>query len=125
MIDQATRSELHEQLLAERSRLGDEIAQLAGAASGTRFQEDESDALDQHPADDGSELFEREKNLSVQRTLEVTLQEVDDALRKYDEGTYGICDNCGEPIAEARLRAYPQARYCIRCQSELERGRQV
>lgn len=122
MIDQALCEELHEQLLARRDRLQGEIDAIAG--EGIRsdvFQADETDAVDQHPADEGSELFEREKNLSVRQTLEVSLQEVNDALRKFDEGTYGICARCGRPIAEKRLRALPEATHCIECQALLER----
>jgi DnaK suppressor protein len=121
MIDASLRDELHGQLLSERDRLRREIDNLRDGIRGATFLEDEQDSVDQHPADAGSELFEREKNLNVQRTLELSLQQVEDALRRYDEGTYGICETCGNPIAEKRLRAYPAATHCIDCQSTLER----
>ena len=119
-------NEQHDQLLAEQQRLEHEIANLSG--SGTRsdtFLADETDAVDQHPADEGSELFEREKNLTVQRTLEATLQEVNEALHKFDEGTYGLCEICGQPIGEKRLRAMPEATHCIECQAKLEKQSQA
>jgi DnaK suppressor protein len=50
---------------------------------------------------------------------------VRDALRKFDEGTYGLCENCGRPIAEKRLRALPFAIHCIDCQAKLEKQPQA
>ncbi|HLJ66049.1 MAG TPA: TraR/DksA C4-type zinc finger protein [Chloroflexota bacterium] len=121
MIGQDVCNELHEQLLNDRQRLEHEISRLSGAGiRSDTFQEDETDAVDQHPADEGSELFEREKNLTLQRTLETTLQQVDDALHRFDEGTYGLCEECGRPIAEKRLRALPYATHCIDCQAKIE-----
>ncbi|MER3406230.1 MAG: hypothetical protein C4289_14605 [Chloroflexota bacterium] len=63
-------------------------------------------AVDNHLADEGSELYEREKTLS---------------LEKLDAGTYGICDNCGRPIAPERLEALPHATLCIQCRAALDR----
>jgi RNA polymerase-binding protein DksA len=122
MIDQELCNELHEELVAERARIENEIANLT--KEGVRadvFLMDEQDQVDQHPADDASELFEREKNLTVKRTLEISLREVTDALQKFDQGTYGLCETCGKPIAEKRLRALPRATHCIECQTKLER----
>lgn len=122
MIDQSLQNELHEQLLRERERLEQETANLStSGTSADNFLVDEQDAVDQHPADEGSELFEREKNLTLLRNLEDTLQAVNDALRKFDEGTYGKCENCGKAIPEKRLRALPAATHCIDCQSKLEK----
>lgn len=121
MISQDLSQELHQELLTERQRLEQEIANLAsGGVRGDTFLTDETDVVDQHPADEGTELFEREKNLTVQRTLEQSLEEVNQALRKFDEGTYGLCERCGKPINEKRLRALPAATHCIECQSVLE-----
>ncbi|MGH2443773.1 MAG: TraR/DksA C4-type zinc finger protein, partial [Chloroflexota bacterium] len=71
MIDQKLREELHERLLQEHGRLEQEITSLSGhGISADTFSENETDSLGQHPADEGSEMFEREKNLTIQRTLE-------------------------------------------------------
>ncbi|MGI8824764.1 MAG: TraR/DksA C4-type zinc finger protein [Chloroflexota bacterium] len=122
MISQDLCNELHDQLLVERTRLEQEISNLAGSGSrADAFLEDESDAVDQHPADEGSELFEREKNMTLKRNLEASLESITEALRKFDEGTYGICETCGKPILEKRLRALPGATHCIECQSKLEK----
>jgi RNA polymerase-binding protein DksA len=126
VISQDLRQELHRQLLEERQRLEVEISNLSsGGVRGDTFQTDETDAVDQHPADDASELFEREKNLAVRRTLEVSLHEVNDALHKFEQGTYGRCERCGQPIAEKRLRALPGATHCIECQAKLEKQGQA
>ncbi|HZS94590.1 MAG TPA: TraR/DksA C4-type zinc finger protein [Chloroflexota bacterium] len=121
MLDEKTKQELHERLLAERQRLEGEIAQLQ--SSGIRadtFQADEmTDIVDQHPADAADELFEREKNMTLVRTLEGSLQQVNEALAKYENGTYGICDECGKEIPLARLQAMPEATHCIDCQSKV------
>ena len=115
-------NELHGRLLSERQRLEREVANLGkNGVRGDTFLTDETDSVDQHPADDASELFEREKNLTLRRTIETSLQEIGDALRKFDEGTYGLCETCGKPIAEKRLRAMPEATHCIECQAKLEK----
>jgi RNA polymerase-binding transcription factor DksA len=123
MIGEDVQNELHQQLLDERQRLENEISNLAmGSRSDVFLADEEQDVVDQHPADEGSELFEREKNLTLQRTLEGTLETVNAALRKFDHGTYGICENCGKPIPEKRLRAIPGAIYDVDCQAKIERG---
>jgi DnaK suppressor protein len=124
MVDKDLANELRERLLAERARIEQEVANLAGGIDASTFQDDETDAADQHPADDASELFEREKNMTVLATLQASLQEITDALRKFDQGTYGICETCGKPIAEKRLQALPEATHCIECQARLEREAQ-
>ncbi len=65
---------------------------------------------DQHPADVGSETFEREKDLSILDSLESELSELEAALQRIDDGTYGIDEVTGEPIAPERLEAVPTAR---------------
>jgi DnaK suppressor protein len=68
----------------------------------------------------GSELFEQEKLISVERELEHTLREVQHALHKLDAGTYGVCDGCGRNIPAQRLRAHPQAALCVACKTREE-----
>lgn len=125
MISEETCKELHERLLAERQQFEGEIANLS--SSGIRadtFNADEmTDTVSQHPADAGTELFEREKNMTLQRNLQASLQEVNEALHKFDAGTYGICEECGKEIPEKRLVALPEATHCIECQSKLEQRR--
>ena len=89
-------------------------AMVADLRSETR-QEDtgqvgELSSYDQHPADEGSETFEREKDLAILESLETELAEVEAALRRLDDGTYGIDEVTGEPIDPERLAARPEAR---------------
>jgi DnaK suppressor protein len=66
--------------------------------------------LPQHTADEGSELFEREKDMAILEELENELAEIEAALQRLDVGTYGVDEVTGEPIASERLEAYPIAR---------------
>jgi len=67
---------------------------------------------DNHPADIGSEMFEREKDLALYSLDRETLKEIDQALARMEDGTYGLCSVCGQPIPEERLEALPQAMTC-------------
>ena len=75
---------------------------------------------DQHPADTGTETFEREKDLSILESLESELEELEAALQRIDDGTYGVDEITGEPIAAERLEAVPTARTNV----ETERRRE-
>lgn len=70
---------------------------------------------DNHPGDIASELFERSKDLSLQDNNRIQLQKVEDALKKIDEGTYGICDECNQPIDMERLEVLPETTKCVYC----------
>jgi len=121
MVTESLRDEMHKRLISERERLQTEISGMRSGVDADSFEENETDAVDQHQADDASELFEREKNLTVLRTLEINLQQVDDALGKIQAGTYGVCERCGRSIGDKRLQALPEATHCIECQTILER----
>jgi YteA family regulatory protein len=75
---------------------------------------------DNHPADLGTETWERSKDLALRARAGVRLASVDDALVRIRDGTYGYCLNCGQPLPAARLEAIPEARYCARCSQSLE-----
>jgi RNA polymerase-binding transcription factor DksA len=77
--------------------------------------------LDQHQADVGTETFEREKDLSILENVEAELADVEHALRRITEGTYGTCEACGRPIDADRLEAMPAARLCVEDQAAAER----
>ena len=59
-----------------------------------------------------------EKNLSMEKTLEISLYNANKALRKIKEGKYGICEKCGEPISPERLEAFPSATSCMKCKEK-------
>jgi len=76
-----------------------------------------------HMADDATEAFEQAKDLSVRTRLEQMLLDVEEALARFDLGTYGICESCGNKIDWARLEAKPEARLCIKCKQRADFGR--
>jgi RNA polymerase-binding transcription factor len=77
---------------------------------------------DQHPADVASDTFEREKDLSILEHVDAQLVDVDRALGRLEQGSYGTCEACGRQIDEDRLRARPAVRFCIEDQEMAERG---
>ncbi len=77
--------------------------------------------LPQDFAEQAVELENDETMVALEDELYELLKAVDDALVRLEEGSYGICTECGEPIAEARLDALPAARMCIDCASVMER----
>jgi RNA polymerase-binding transcription factor DksA len=112
-----------DRLQKERERLSSLIHNLAednGANDADATSNGELATVDQHPADAGSETFEREKDMAILGTLEEQIGEVDRALKRLDEGTYGTCEACGKPIAEERLEVVPTARYCVEDQGARE-----
>ncbi|NLX90069.1 MAG: hypothetical protein GXZ07_00490 [Firmicutes bacterium] len=81
--------------------------------------------IDNHPADTGSELFERSKDLSLHEKRLSTLKEIDDALRRIELGEYGICVRCGRQIEKERLEAIPYTPYCFACRQVREREAEI
>src|SRR3954447_26375389 len=116
--------EARRRLDAERARLVD-IKDNFDEEHLTDETEDESPSelsgMDQHQADVGTETFEREKDLSILEQVEAELADVEHALRRLDDGTYGTCEVDGRPIPDDRLEAMPAARLCMEHQAEAER----
>jgi RNA polymerase-binding transcription factor DksA len=106
MPDQTTLSTLRGQLEDERVRLSKQIAAL-------QVGHEESLAYDENFADSGQVAAEQGENKALLNQLNEQLDEIRRALAKFDSGTYGLCERCGEPIAEARLEAMPATRFCI------------
>ena len=110
-----------------RQRLEDEQRRLESLRARHRTMESQTigftelSSIDQHPAEIATETFEFEKEVTIQEMLDGQLAEVQDALRKLDEGSYGVCEACGRPIAAARLEAKPSARFCLEDQVRAER----
>jgi RNA polymerase-binding transcription factor DksA len=99
-------------LQSEQERVQGLIQELReeGLDQGEADQVGDLSHLPQHEADEGSELFEREKDIAILEQLERELAEIEAALQRLDQGTYGIDEITGEPIAPERLEAYPIAR---------------
>jgi DnaK suppressor protein len=108
----------------ERTRL-EQVRQTFDAEHLTDQSENESlaelSAMDQHQADVGTETFEREKDLSILEGVQAELSDIEHALQRLEEGTYGTCEACGRPIDEARLEVLPATRLCVDDQALAER----
>lgn len=68
--------------------------------------------------ENAAEVAMFEKNLSLEKTLEVSLYNVNKALKKIEQGNYGICEKCGNPIKPERLKAFPSATSCMACKKK-------
>jgi RNA polymerase-binding transcription factor DksA len=99
----------------------DEVTQDGGPGEPGPGQHWEHTGYGDHLADDATELFERAKGLTLERTLGDGLREVDEALRRIETGTYGACTVCGRPIGRERLDALPAASLCLEHQRAAER----
>ena len=112
----------------QRGRLEELRAELVRMVEGLeedqQFRAEEEEDLTEHDSGDLSQsLFTREMDATVEQTMEKRLQSVDRALQKIEEGTYGICDDTGEPIPKGRLEAMPEAIYTVEAQQRRERER--
>ncbi|TMM14048.1 MAG: hypothetical protein E6G01_13480 [Actinobacteria bacterium] len=103
---QALRDEFIEGGLTSQSE-EDSLAELSSSA--------------QHQADIGTETFDRERDVSILEQVEAELADVELALRRLDDGTYGTCEACGRVIGDSRLEAKPEARFCLDDQARAER----
>lgn len=104
-----------EQMLADLRGLDEEVAALgqdenvvgAGASN--------------HIADNATDMIEQEKDLALIGNLRDRLRETEHALQRLDEGAYGICERCGNPIGAERLEALPSATFCIDCKAIVDK----
>ena len=109
------RTELH----SERERLLEEIATTeAGLADLIR---DSGDGAGDDQADAGSKTFEREHEMSLANNARDMLEQVDHALARIADDSYGVCESCGKPIGKYRLQAFPRATLCRTCKEAEER----
>jgi DnaK suppressor protein len=123
-----TKSQLQEYksiLEKVRDRVVDEIQFLAGDNLNRSPRESSGDlsSYSFHMADQGTDNFDREFSLNLVSSEQDVLYEIDDAMRRIDMGTYGVCEGCNKAIEKARLMALPFAKLCIVCKSEAEKGK--
>jgi DnaK suppressor protein len=124
-----TNNELDKEFVEkQRERLEGLRAELARMVEGLEEdQQDravsEGDMTENDSGDMSQSLFTREMDATVEQTMEKRLESVDRALQKVEEGTYGICDDTGEPIPRGRLEAMPEAVYTVEAQQRRERER--
>ena len=103
-------------------RIRDGVSEEQGLGSESQQSSlSELSSLDQHNADIATETFEREKDESILEQVEGELVDIERALGRIADGTYGTCEACGKPIGDARLEAIPTARFCVEDQARVER----
>ncbi len=103
----------HEELKAEHEHTLSEIAEL---------QRDRlTDSAGDDQADTGTKTFEREQEISLANNILERINQVERALERLDEGSYGWCERCGNPIPVERLAAFPSATLCVTCKQLEER----
>ncbi len=107
---------LRDQLQEERDKVRDQLSRL-GHGTSSEFVGASLD-FDENFADSGQVTAERGEVDALSGQLSETLQDIEDALAKFDAGTYGECESCHQRIPEARLEAMPAARLCIDCASQ-------
>ncbi|MDI6732576.1 MAG: TraR/DksA C4-type zinc finger protein [Planctomycetota bacterium] len=74
-----------------------------------------------HLADSGSDTFEQDFSLGLLEGEDIELKEVDESLERIEDKTYGICEECSNPIGENRLKVIPYARFCVQCKESMEK----
>ena len=106
---------LRARLESERARLTKELEQ--SKASVTPAEERREGSPFGKREEEATETLELEKRLALERRIREQLAKVEHALAKLEKGTYGLCDNCGQPIDPARLEALPEASLCMKCKA--------
>lgn len=109
-----------EQLELELKRAQDELEQLRGSA--TSGEERREGSPFGKREEEATETLELEKRLALENRLRQEQASIEHTIEKINQGTYGICDNCGKPIPPERLEALPQANLCIECKGLLAKN---
>ena len=119
-LDSFTRAQ-KDKLLQLRDAMVDSMAGVAQDTLRARAEGSEASAFGMHQADAGSDAYDRDFALSLLSQEQDALYEIDEALKRIDLGTYGVCEMSGKSIPRRRLEAIPFARFTVECQSQLEK----
>ena len=108
-------------LITERAKLADEIKSIAQETSKSpREASGDLSAYTLHMADMAADTYERELSMNIVSSEQEILYQIDDALKRLDDGSFGVCQQCSQPITMSRLKAVPYASLCIACQRTKE-----
>ena len=116
---EAELKKVRQELQAEIAGLMADISQ-AESAIAERLGDAVGDAGDDQ-ADAGAKTFQREHDIALTQNARQLLELSERALARMDEGSFGVCGSCGQPIGKARLRAFPRATLCVTCKQREER----
>jgi len=116
-LTKADLKKFKEQLLILRARLRGDVHNMADIALNANRSESSGDlsSMPIHMADIGSDNFEQEFTLGLIQTGSDTLDQIENALERIEEGTYGLCETCDDKIPKGRLNAIPYACMCVKC----------
>ncbi len=111
-----------DKLKTEAKRTDTALEQMGDLKEGemSNYTPSELSNYDNHPAELGSELYTVEMNLALKVHEQTKLNDIKLALKKIDNGTYGVCENCKKEINPERLEVMPAARFCMECQEDKE-----
>ncbi|GLW13512.1 hypothetical protein Stsp01_02550 [Streptomyces sp. NBRC 13847] len=112
-------AEARTELMEETARLRLEIVSAENAIAG--LMRDSGDGAGDDEADTGTKNITREHELALASNAREMLHQTERALGRLDAGTYGLCENCGNPIGKARMQAFPRATLCVECKQKQER----
>jgi DnaK suppressor protein len=113
---------IRKRLMEQREELQNQLTAIEESATGLSQSEMSGEvSYDEDFADAGSFTFEREKEFSIANNVTDLRSKTDRALHRIEEGSYGICDSCGQPIESARLKALPHVTLCLKCKKAEER----
>ena len=112
-------SEIVDTLESDVQRMGTALAKAENDLADLMKQGNDGAGMD--TIDVGSSQFERDQEISVTRNARAVYDQSKLALQLLDEGTWGTCESCGEPIGKARLLAFPRATMCVKCKQRQER----
>jgi len=123
-MKKAELEQYRKRLRALRARLSGDVEQLADEALSRSRQDTTGDlsSVPIHMADIGTDNFEQDFTLSLLESEEATLEKIEAALARIEEGTYGQCLDCGAAIPRQRLQAIPYVEYCVECAKKQEQG---
>jgi DnaK suppressor protein len=108
-------------LLARQVELRDDLERVSEEIRSIGIEEGREGGVGNHPADDGSSVMEGERLTTISGNLHEALMQIDSALERIEDGTFGICQRCKQEIGAERLEAFPYVAYCINCQTIIER----
>jgi RNA polymerase-binding transcription factor DksA len=114
-----------ERLIALRDGMVDSMAGVAKDNLRARAEGSEASAFGMHQADAGSDAYDRDFALSLLSQETDALNEIEEAIKRIDSGTYGICEMSGKPIPHVRLEAIPFTRFTVEVQSQLEKQNKI
>ncbi|HET8679888.1 MAG TPA: TraR/DksA C4-type zinc finger protein [bacterium] len=116
-------AEFRKMLRSERDRLTEELEAIEEHLPEVeQVSVEAGGGYDEDLADVASDTFEREKGFAIENSVQELLEQVEEALERMKDGTYGICEMCSQQIHPDRLRALPYARLCINCKAREEQA---